>query len=250
MNRKFCLSRFPDCFIDLAIVSGEYPFISESLEKLGVHTISTDADSRLPAPVRFHPDMQCCPLKETLFVFRSGSLKEKLIAIGAPVEETHCEPRGCYPGDVICNALFVDPFLIGNIHFLDSAILKTAERLKLKKLPVRQGYAACSVAFVDKTSAITADPGIAEALTQKGFTVLQIRPGYISLPGYEYGFIGGCCGLLSPNMLAFTGKLLSHPDGQAMLDFIRPKGITVVELSSNSLLDIGGIIPLRLTEKA
>ena len=115
----------------------------------------------------------------------------------------------------------------------------------LRILPVRQGYTACAVAVLDKQCAITSDLGIARHLEKNGFTVLRIQPGFIQLPGYGAGFIGGCCGKLAPDLLAVTGHLESHPDGQRMRDFIQKRGIAVWELTDGPLLDVGGVLPLH-----
>ena len=71
---------------------------------------------------------------------------------------------------------------------------------------VTQGYANCSVAVVDERWIITADCGIARACRAAGLDVLQICPGFIR-SGMVLGFIGGCCGKLGADQLAFTGRL-------------------------------------------
>ena len=88
------------------------------------------------------------------------------------------------------------------------------------------------------------DEGISRAALSLGLDVLKITPGYIELPGYEYGFIGGCCGKISKNELAFTGKLDGHPDREKILAFLAEKRISPVFLTDGPLFDAGGIIPL------
>ena len=77
--------------------------------------------------------------------------------------------------------------------------------------------------------------------------MLKIQKGFISLPGYDYGFIGGCCGKLSKNILAFTGKIESHPDYNNIKDFCRNYNVNVLSLTNDDLLDIGGILPIAET---
>ena len=84
-----------------------------------------------------------------------------------------------------------------------------------------------------------------QALRTKGFAVLLIRPGHIALSGYDTGFIGGCCGKLAPDKLAFAGTLSSHPDGERMREFLHSRGVAPVELREGPLVDVGGILPLR-----
>ena len=100
------------------------------------------------------------------------------------------------------------------------------------------------MALVDANHAITADRGLERALKAKGFEVLLIRPGFIELPGYDTGFVGGCSGKLAPDKMAFTGELSSHPDGELIRAFLKSQGISAVELRKGPLLDVGGILPL------
>ena len=84
----------------------------------------------------------------------------------------------------------------------------------LELIPVKQGYAKCSLCIVSENAVITADEGLAYTLCRAGLDVLKIIPGCIRLPGYGYGFIGGCCGKLDAATMAFAGDPLTHPDGK------------------------------------
>ena len=74
--------------------------------------------------------------------------------------------------------------------------------------------------------------------------MLLIEAGSIQLPGYDTGFIGGCCGKLSPDKMAFTGSLKNHPSGTRIQIFLREHGVTPLELCQGPLIDVGVIIPL------
>ena len=74
--------------------------------------------------------------------------------------------------------------------------------------------------------------------------VLRIHSGDILLPGYPYGFIGGCCGKLAPDVMAFAGKLDSHRDSKHISAFLNTRGIKIVELLDGELLDVGGLVAL------
>ena len=236
--------RLPDRPVRRVLVSGEYPELAQSLEKLGVEAIWTEPDSRLPQPVRWHPDMQVCALNGELFVGKGNPLRNRLEAQGIPCRETQRAPGLVYPQDVLCNVLTGGNWAMGNRKTVDPAIWQAINKLGWRWLSVRQGYAACSCALVDHSSAITGDPGIGPVLENTGVKVLRLTPGGVSLPGYAYGFLGGCCGLLAPNVMAFAGRLDSHPEGGLIRDFLQSRGIRVVELLSESLLDVGGILPL------
>lgn len=245
MSKRVFSPRVPRTKAKLALVSGEYPFLAEFLRKQGIEPILTEADERLPKPVRFHPDMQLCKLsKECMFVLKNGGLAKKLSAYNIDARETTAEPCEAYPNDAICNALALNECFVCNEKSIDRAIAAEADRLGYKIVSVKQGYTACSVAVVDERSVITADAGIAKTLAENNFDVLRISPGFIKLPGYDYGFIGGCCGLIAPKVLAVTGQLSNHPDGEAISRFVVERGVGVIEITDSELLDVGGIIPL------
>ena len=212
---------------------------------MGITAVQTEEERRLPKPVRFHPDLQVSPLYDKqMFVLKRSPLNNQLAQQGFSVSETERCPEQTYPKDVLCGGLVWNSYLIGNQRGVDPSIQEAAQKHGLQFLPVGQGYCACSVALVDANHAITADRGLERALKAKGFEVLLIRPGFIELPGYDTGFIGGCSGKLALDKLAFTGELSSHPDGELIRAFLKSQGISAVELRKGPLLDVGGILPL------
>lgn len=245
MNRFLSHPRLPEEAVSVALVSGEYPWLGRALEERGIAAVTTMNDRRLPRPVGYHPDLQVCPFSfEHMFVLQGSPLRAPLEALGFTVEETNSPPGDVYPGDALCGGFLWEGRLVGNSKSLDRNILAKAVKAGFAPLHMRQGYGACSVALVDKESAITGDPGMYRALTAEGFHVLQIHPGEIQLPGYAAGFIGGCCGKLAPDVLAFTGALSSHRDGRRIREFLHRRGVCPLELRQGPLLDVGGIVPL------
>ena len=105
---------------------------------------------------------------------------------------------------------------------------------------IRQGYARCSCCVVDEKSLITADRGIASACEAAGLQVLLISPGFVALPGFAYGFVGGASFFVSEKSIAFTGSLQGHPYGDRILRFLDARGVTAQPLSAGPLVDIGG----------
>ena len=245
MSGRALLGRLPDRPARLVLASGEYPELAESLRRLGVETVTTTADCRLPGPVRWHPDMQACVIGGRAVVLKGSSLFSVLAGRGIAVAGTVSLPRLVYPNDVLCNVLAWDEFVLGNYRTADELVRQTARELGAAWIDVKQGYAACATALVDARSAITADEGIADQLEHYGIKVLRITPGEIRLPGYPYGFIGGCCGKLAPNLIAFSGRLDSHADGWRIREFLSERGIKAVELLDTELLDVGGFIPFH-----
>ncbi len=245
MSRALRFPRLPEGPVSLVLASGEFSWLHHALCREGVQSIQTDQDIRLPQPVRFHPDLQVCPLpKKQMFALKGNGLLGRLQGTGLHLQETNQIPGNLYPKDVLCGGLAWGSWLIGNLKGMDPSIRQAAQQLGCEILSVRQGYCACSVALVDHQSCITADPGLERVLAQAGFDVLLIEAGSIQLPGYDTGFIGGCCGKLSPDKMAFTGSLKNHPSGTRIQIFLREHGVTPSELCQGPLIDVGGIIPL------
>ena len=94
----------------------------------------------------------------------------------------------------------------------DDELLSFAEKRGLKICKTKQGYHACTTLALTKNSAITADEGIKKALTAEGIDVTLIENGDISLPPYEYGFIGGAS-FFDNNTLFTFGDVKKHKNG-------------------------------------
>lgn len=145
-----------------------------------------------------------------------------------------------YPNDVALNALRLSDTVYGLESAVSSMIRERAKRF----VPVRQGYTRCSCAAIRENAVITADRGLASVLKKDGADVLTIRPGYILLEGYDYGFIGGAGGKISENEYVFFGDVTAHPDYPEMKDFAAAHGVRLIPLSSEPLTDYGGLICL------
>ena len=60
----------------------------------------------------------------------------------------------------------------------------------------------------------------------------------------DYGFIGGCSGLISNDTIVFFGNIEKHPDYDKIKVFVNSKNKTILSLSNENLLDLGSLIPL------
>ena len=212
------------------VLSEEHPQFHAALRRRGMHTLAVRRCDLLDSPVASHADMQLLALdtKTVLLSPYQPQLKAQLSQLGLTVLTGPALEKE-YPRDVPYNAL-----RLGN-HYICN------HKLGCREIAVKQGYASCSTCVVDERSIITADAGIARAATAAGLCVLQIRPGFIQIPKYDTGFIGGCSGR-TDDAVIFTGKLESHPDGAQMRSFIRIRNLQIVELADGPLIDIGGMI--------
>ncbi len=220
-----------------------------SLLKEGYTLLKLPADKDLGEAVCSHPD--------TLLFYHDGELISTAdycdcapyifsdIRELCPNVKIHftADKRGAkYPLDCILNALVVGDRIFCKSDSVSSAIIELAERKNYKICHTNQGYPACSaLAYGDKV--ITADRGLASALTKQGVKVTLISEGVISLPPHDYGFIGGASGVVG-NKVYFFGDIMSHPDGELICKLILDDGYLPISLSDEPLRDFGGIISL------
>ncbi len=185
-------------------------------------------DPRCGPGVEAHPDLRFC---------KAGP--------AGPVLGPSAPPRApAYPDNAAMCAVLLDGFLIHRLDVTDSGILQYARARGLREVNVRQGYTKCSCVTVDGESVITSDLGIGRALAAcPGITVLTVRAGHVSLPGFDTGFIGGASGRVGGEIV-FNGDVSRHPDFQKMREFIVSRGLSVRYFPGEELTDIGSIIEI------
>ncbi len=249
---RFSLPNLPLNQVTDVIVSGEYSYIIDELNKLGISTIITAPSIDLPYYERYHPDMQCSYYKKgTLAVSNNNPYFANSIAMcGIHINRTDTKLIPNYPHNISFNHVIIGNKIICNEKYTDKKILEYCKKNNLKIINVKQGYTKCSTVVVNENAVITSDPSIYNSCIKNDIDVLKIDSGYISLYGYDYGFIGGCCGKLSNDILAFTGKINGHKNYKNIKSFLHNHGVYISELSNKPLLDIGSIIPFKeATEK-
>lgn len=204
------------------------------LTGIGFSLVLLPPDSSLPEPVSAHADMLLFGnIVQKDYYDRNKKLFDGFDMILA--EESFGNE---YPKDILLNAFAVGDTLFGRLESVSKAIKK----LYPKAVNLRQGYAKCSTLLFGN-NAVTADKGIADALRNFGCNILMIRPGNISLAGYDYGFIGGAS-FVYENKVIFFGNIAKHPDYIAIRDFINTAGYEILYDRSSPLTDIGGAIVL------
>ena len=225
-------------------VSGE---IKSSLEKFGYKTISLPPSKSLQGGISSHADMLLFYLDKNLIIGENYYTDNKSV-IDEIIKETgfnliisENEGYGDYPFNVSFNAAAVGKYLITNKKFTAKEILCLANNKGLKTVNIKQGYAKCSICIVNDNAVITADEGIEKTLlNETDIDVLKISQGFIELPPYEYGFIGGATGS-DLNNVYFCGELKNHPDSDKIIAFCKKCGKKAVSLSRDRLKDYGTI---------
>lgn len=206
---------------------GAWPELTDLLASAGHTLCYTAPDPRYGAGVSSHADLRLCKLAPST-------------AAVAP-----CPPeRPSYPYNACMCAVVLEGFLIHRLDITDCNILKYCRGRGYREINVRQGYTRCSCLPVDGRSLITSDRGILRALAGvEELQVLEIREGFVSLPGFAGGFLGGTAGRVGDE-LVFNGDLSLHPDFSAISDFVASRGVGLRYFPGRELTDIGSIIEI------
>ncbi|MCY6960354.1 DUF6873 family GME fold protein [Clostridium brassicae] len=159
---------------------------------------------------------------------------------GINVSSSSSSLKSSYPLDIILNAVNTSTFFMHYLKYTDSKLLNSIKDEK-KLINIKQGYTKCSTAIVSSSAFITSDKGIAKALYNENMDVLLLPPGDIELPGLNYGFIGGCCGLIEDNILAFFGNLECYTYGKEVLTFLKKNKVEPYFLKKGRLIDRGSL---------
>lgn len=185
---------------------------------------------------------------EELFVSRSIECTDFITEI-----DNNCNifyvfgQNSTYPEDCNLNIAFNGSYLIYNVETADKDIVRYLTKLNVSNtIHVKQGYTKCSVCFVDDTSIITGDPGIAKACRSKGMEVLLIDDSFIKLDHFNKGFIGGSSFKPSQNELAFTGTIPDYKTRNEIEEFLMNRKIKAVYMREHTMIDVGGIIPITM----
>jgi hypothetical protein len=226
----------------------EQPHV-EALRRRGIQVLAMPANPYVSAPVATHSDLFLCHLGGEKIITApqlDETIKTKLQNLGFDVipGSTNLEPG--YPKETAYNAAILKHRLLHKTSLTDPILLKYYQN---NTLFTKQGYTKCSLVFVTDSAVITADYDIAKRLQPLGFNVLLISPGHVRLDGYPYGFLGGCCGKLAPDELAFTGHLRYHPDEAIICEFLKKHRVSPIYLTDEPVYDIGSILPIMESSK-
>lgn len=236
----------PEADVCLAAVSGTYGVFVHALEKMGVKVIPVCSNGKLHESVKDHADLMIHHLggNQVFIAANEPALKSAMQKFGFCVMELTSQVLSPYPNDVKLNSARLGKKLIANPKTTALELMEFCLKQEIRIIPVKQGYAKCSAAIIDEHSIITSDRGIARAAAREKIDVLLIRPGHILLRGCGYGFIGGACGKIGKDKIAFAGRIQEHPDYLQIRDFLQVRGIKAIVLADCPLTDIGGILPL------
>lgn len=162
-------------------------------------------------------------LEDSINVFRGATpLKEK------------------YPGNIAYNVALIGKYALHNTKYTDPVVKSLLKETGYECIHTKQGYTNCMCLMIDEGALVTSDAGIAKTLRGLGLKVLLIQQGHIDLPGMTYGFIGGASFKIG-TCVYFVGDIMTHPQGQDVIDFIISRKHTYKCIGKTRLLDIGSL---------
>jgi len=190
-----------------------------------------------------HPDIFMCQINNRLLLAPNTPKEYKYLLRSYNIEFTEGNQLvgEKYPETAYYNAVITSNYLIHNLNATDNKILDACD--SLNAINVKQAYTRCNLLPLKNDSFITSDMGIYNALVLKKLNVLLVNPQGIILPGFEYGFFGGACGVYK-NSIFITGSLGKFIDGEKVARFLVTLGYEIIELYDGPLFDCGSLILL------
>lgn len=226
------------------IIGGNYcEELKAYFREINIDIIEVSQNNNIDTATSTHTDMLAIHLGGNSVVVDCSQtdLINKLTDIGVNVLITDSPVKGDYPDDIKLNFTIIGDRVIGNIKHCD---IKISEELKnLNFYNCKQGYCKCSCLVINENALITDDESIFNVASSSGIDCLKISKGDISLPGHEYGFIGGASGKISQGEVLFFGDITAHRDYKKIADFIKKHGCVIKTLNF-PLTDFGGLVPL------
>lgn len=234
---RLCIPNLPKNRVKSLIIGEKYGLIASKIEKLGINVILLPEIVEVDPRLSGHADLGVLLYDDHAYLADSvyDKLNGKLSDFGLPVKKITISCK--YPYDCRLNACIIGTHIV---HSKKVSVLSG----KTGFIDVNQGYSKCSICPVTENALITSDPGIEKACVKAGIDVLRIRSGYIDLPGFDTGFIGGASFKISENEMVFTGNITKHPDGIRIKEFLLKYNVDPISLCTDELLDIGSAVLL------
>ena len=246
---KFIKNSFiPEKKISLALVDKRITKeMKNQLRKLNISIIESIPCDNTYDAIKYHPDICFIKINNNNIIVAPNVFdyyKKILSPLGFNVIKGSTYIKDKYPNNIQYNIAILGKYAIHNFKYTDKEILKYLDDNNFTKINVRQGYSKCSICIVDENSIITSDEGIYKETLKYDIDCLLIEKGHINLFELNYGFIGGCSGLISNNKLIFFSDISKHPNYKEIKEFVESKNKKIISLSKEKLLDLGSLIPL------
>lgn len=218
--------------------------LKKLFEDLSIIVVNVTENQLLEAPVSKHADILANYVgKSTFLVDKNQKELCSLIENNGGKSVIIDNIKSPYPNDCMLNFADIGDYIICNKSILTEEIIKMLPNKPI--IDVKQGYSKCSVCIVKHNAIITDDISIYNAVSQyDNIKSLLVEKGSVHIDKYDYGFIGGCCGLIGKDLLLFNGDLSTHTDFDKIKIFLYDNGVNYIDIKGKPLTDIGSIIPI------
>ena len=244
----------PVCASTVIIGEKYCNILQNGIKSLGINALFMPDNPYVDDRLSGHADLSVLHLGGNRLLLapylKRSSFSQQLEDRGFDIRFADIEQSALYPNDAQMNVCILGDKVIYNPKTVPDTIVKylTIENGAIQ-ISSRQGYSRCSVCVVNDNAIITADEGICRSAKAHGIDVLKIMPGYIDLPGFDYGCVGGASFKISDTKLAFTGGLDRHPDAEQIIEFTSLHNVDIVYITDKPAFDIGGAIPITEASK-
>ena len=243
MDNFFEKPNLPDRKASLFIISDRKEQYASAVRKLtGAKVLTTAPVKGIDGEEKYHADMSIIHIGGNLFLSDKDNIILNNVLADRGAEVHSC--TGITASRPLLNAFVLGQKMICCRKTVSDRLLCYCRDNNISILHTNQMYSKCSAAIVSDNALITSDESIYRLCLQNGIDALKISAGHIRLDGYDYGFIGGCCGRISPDTIVFCGELEKHPDSDNIKGFLLNYGIYALSLTAGELYDIGGILPI------
>ena len=224
------------------VVNFENKQVINKLENYGYVCIPTEKSADVSEPISLHADVLYLKTgKNKIFISECQKKNIKILEqLGYSV--TTVKLNQGYQSECKINMVLTDESIVCNPKTcIDYNTFIDGKNV----IPVKQGYTKCATIVIDDQNFITEDEGIYSALKKAGKNCLKIAKGYVSLSGYEYGFIGGASAYLPEiNTVLFFGDITIHPDFDRIKKFFDDIKVNIDLIKDMKLIDLGGCVKL------
>ena len=213
-------------------------------DNLSIKVVSVNENKLLDDPVSYHADILGNYVGKSTFL-----IDKNQIELCRLIEDNNGKTvileniQSPYPNDCLLNFADIGDYVICNKSIMTAEIRKYLPNKPI--IDVKQGYSKCSICICKCNTIITDDISVYNAvLKYDNINSLFIEKGSVAINKYNYGFIGGCCGLIAEDTLLFNGDISTHTDFDKIENFLYDNGVKYIDIKGKKLTDIGSIIPI------
>ena len=218
--------------------------LKNAFDESSIKVVAVNENPFLDTPVSHHADMLANYIGKSIFLSDKHQIELcKFIEDNNGKSVIIENIKSPYPDDCLLNFADIGDYIICNRSILTEQIVEILPEKTI--IDVKQGYSKCSVCICGYNTIITDDISVYNAvLHYNNINSLLIEKGSVTINKYDYGFIGGCCGLIDRNTLLFNGDLSTHSDFDKIKKFLYDNYVNYINIKGKKLTDIGSVIPI------